>query len=48
MDDRELLLIMTVVRLINGSTPKPIAVRTAYDAAVRALESERRGPVQAR
>ena len=48
MNDDQLLLVMTIVQLIKGSTPKTGAVRTAYDAAVRMLERDRKGPVNAR
>ena len=48
MNDREILLVMTIVNLIKGSTPTAANVEKAYEDAVKKLERRDRGPVQAR
>jgi hypothetical protein len=48
MDEREMLLVMTIVKLVTGSTPNAKKVETAYEDAIKSLEKRDRGPIPAR
>lgn len=47
MSEEEILLVMTIVKLITGTTPSAKAVDSAYDSAVKSLGRTGQPPKEA-
>jgi hypothetical protein len=44
MTDEEILLVMTIVKLITGDTPNVSKVDSAYESAIKSLNLRGRAP----
>lgn len=48
MSEKEMLLVMTIVRLITSKTPSAKEVEKAHEEAIKSLDRRDRGPQNAR